>query len=603
MPPFAKQPRSARLPQRRLVDIALLACGICAAGPLMAQAGGGVSQAVVQPLPPEGVDDLNGALQRLAHNPQDVGALIDAGNAALKIGDTDGAIGFFGRADELSPGNPQVKMGLAAAFVRSERPVEALKLFSEAEAAGASSLAVDAERGLAFDLVGDNVSAQAHYRRALAQREDPETRRRLALSQAIAGDRTGFEATLLPLLQKGDRAAFRTRAFGLAVLGSEEEAVTIATQSMPPELAGRISPYLRYMPKLTRAQQAAAGDLGVFPRAAQIGRDDPRIAAYAGSTARPAPAPAPSTDARLAPAGEALGAREDSKSGRRRPGRGSSAVDKVEVARADEKQSPPVTKAEPKPAATRVAVAELPPKPAVVASPVVQKTESRPVPAPTPTPTPAPKAEPPAPSIDVARATPVATTPAASSFDLGSVAKPAPSPAVVPVAAPPQSAPVQAAVPTPVSQPTVQETPPSVAEAFSDLSAPPSQPARPASGAVDITKIAIPREKAEPPPPPPPPKPVKPPKPVIPSRIWVQLATGKDTKALAFDWRRFTKKAPKLLEKRDAFTTPWGQANRLLTGPFDSAKAARDMVTKLKEAGIDSFTFTSAEGEEVSALK
>ena len=47
----------------------------------------------------------------------------------------------------------------------------------------------------------------------------------------------------------------------------------------------------------------------------------------------------------------------------------------------------------------------------------------------------------------------------------------------------------------------------------------------------------------------------------------------------------------------------WGETRRLLTGPFDSARAATKFVTDLKAAGIDSFTFTSAEGEDVAALK
>ena len=45
-----------------------------------------------------------------------------------------------------------------------------------------------ADRGLALDLVGNNAAAQQFYRQALAQQSDPETVRRLALSQAISGD-------------------------------------------------------------------------------------------------------------------------------------------------------------------------------------------------------------------------------------------------------------------------------------------------------------------------------------------------------------------------------------------------------------------------------
>ncbi|MFX8485436.1 tetratricopeptide repeat protein, partial [Acinetobacter baumannii] len=91
-------------------------------------------------------------------------ALIDAGKAALGMGDVDAAIGFFARADQLSPNNMRVKAGLAGALVRSENPYDAIPLFAEAEKAGALDAALTADRGLAYDLVGDNATAQRHYR-------------------------------------------------------------------------------------------------------------------------------------------------------------------------------------------------------------------------------------------------------------------------------------------------------------------------------------------------------------------------------------------------------------------------------------------------------
>src|SRR5205085_5995291 len=136
---------------------------------------------------------------------------------------------------------------------------------------------------------GDNARAQRDYYVVLAAGPDPVVSRRLALSQAMAGDVRGAEQTLLPLLQKQDLAAYRTRAFALAIAGRGEEAVQIAETMLPATLSGRMSPYLRYMPRLTRAQQAAAANLGAFPAAGEIGRDDPALAAYAASigTAQP----------------------------------------------------------------------------------------------------------------------------------------------------------------------------------------------------------------------------------------------------------------------------------------------------------------------------
>ncbi len=76
---------------------------------------------------------------------------------------------------------------------------------------------------------------------------------------------------------------------------------------LPERLSSRLAPYLRYMPRLTRAQQAAAANLGVFPRAAEIGRDDPALAAYAAPAAA-APPPG-AADLRLVPSGQPLGSR------------------------------------------------------------------------------------------------------------------------------------------------------------------------------------------------------------------------------------------------------------------------------------------------------
>ncbi|MEX0341895.1 MAG: tetratricopeptide repeat protein, partial [Erythrobacter sp.] len=249
---------------------------------------------IVQPLPAAGERALSEALSRLARNATDVGALLDAGEAALELGDIDAAIGFFGRANELSPGNSRTKLGLAKAYTRSRRPVEALRLFAEAERAGVANSRMAEDRGLAFDLVGDTASAQQLYRLALANGAGAETVRRLALSQAISGDRDGFEASLLPLLEQGDVAAFRTRAFGLAILGRAREAKEIADTMLPAGVGARMAAYFDYMPRLTKAQQAAAGNLGTFPRTASIGKDDAGIAGYSGEPLQVARAPRPS---------------------------------------------------------------------------------------------------------------------------------------------------------------------------------------------------------------------------------------------------------------------------------------------------------------------
>ena len=248
----------------RAMPTALSLVLVAGGAPALAQSGDTVSRAVVQPLPPAASDDLNAALLRLAADRRDVDALISAGLASLSLDDIDAAIGFFGRAKELSPENPRIAEGMGAAYVRSGRPVEALSLFEQADQAGIGTGTLWADRGLAYDLVGQNDAAQTAYRRALQGKNDPAVRQRLALSYAIAGNREAFEDELRPLLEERDYNAYRTRAFGLAVLGQADEALEIARAVMPRDLAGRMEPYLRFMPRLTKPPSKRRPPISAF---------------------------------------------------------------------------------------------------------------------------------------------------------------------------------------------------------------------------------------------------------------------------------------------------------------------------------------------------
>ena len=284
------------------------------AAPAMAQqtyaGGGGTGQVAIQTLPSNDPMNLNAALTRLGRNPRDVQALIDAGQAALAIGDVDAAVGFFSRADQVTPGNSRVRSGLARSLVLNGNPFDAFALFDEAERGGILDAAAALDRGLAYDLVADNASAQRYYRQALAGGANDEATRRLAISLAIAGDKRGSGTILSPLLSRQDKAAWRARAFALAILGQVDDAIAVVNGTLPASLAAGITPYLRYMPRLTPAQQAAAANFGQFPRASEIGQDDPRIARYATTASRRS---AGSTgDCRSAPADTAHAPPDDS---------------------------------------------------------------------------------------------------------------------------------------------------------------------------------------------------------------------------------------------------------------------------------------------------
>jgi Flp pilus assembly protein TadD len=530
-----------------------------------------VAVPVVQAVPQKSAGmRLNDALGRLARSPQDIEALSEAGQASLELGDAQAAIGFYRRAMAIQPANARVKAGLAGAYVLSEDPFAAIELFDEAEKGGPIDPARLADRGLAFDLVGDNQTAQYYYRQSLAGAPSDETLRRLAISQAIARDRKGMDITLAPLLQKQDKAAWRARAFGLAIMGQTEEAEAIARQTMPLDMATAITAYLRYMPRLTAAQQAGAANLGRFPRASEIGNDDPRMAQYSRPRVKVAVAPPPSAPA------AAKGKKDDK-------GKKPAAPKPVVIAAAPPPE--PNVGRETTTAPVKLAQATIPPAPAPrPASVPAPPPPPPPPPVPPPVPTPTPVPQPGFGSLDQG---PVK---AVSGFDLAKSALPAPSP-------PPPLKPAP--------------KPSSIDEAFADL-APPSREIEPQAGAVDVRRI---RPTAPPPPKEPPAtdkaktadkakgKDAKPAAPTQPSRIWVQLATGRDKAALGFDWRKLVKDDPAVFKGLKPHVTAWGQANRLLAGPFASAKEANAFLAQLKKAGVSgAFVWTSPAGQVVDAL-
>ena len=66
---------------------------------------------------------------------------------------------------------------MGAAYVRGGRPVEALKFFEEADRAGIATGTLWADRGLAYDLVGQNSAAQTAYGRAISLKDEDSDRR------------------------------------------------------------------------------------------------------------------------------------------------------------------------------------------------------------------------------------------------------------------------------------------------------------------------------------------------------------------------------------------------------------------------------------------
>lgn len=230
----------------------------------------------VQPPSPM-ADALAAQMRVLGADPKNVPALIEAGELALKLGDATAAARFFGRAERLDPGNARLKAGEASALVHLERPGEALRLFAQAQALGADPATFAAEQALAFDLVGQQARAQRAYRLALMAGHDDETERRYALSLGISGQREAALEQIDAQLRRSDRAAWRVRAFVLAMTGDVAGANRIAAATLPTQMASGLQPFFEILGGLGPVDRAFAVHFGeVSPTAERVA--DARLA-------------------------------------------------------------------------------------------------------------------------------------------------------------------------------------------------------------------------------------------------------------------------------------------------------------------------------------
>ena len=136
-------------------------------------------------------------VRTLASDPTDFQSLIGAGRAALELGDAQAAAGFFARADDANPNSPLPQAGMGAVSVANGNPQAALPYFQRAQQLGAPLAIFACDRGLAYDLLGQQAKAQADYRVALGgsdarrgappPRTEPGDQRRSQFGAADAG--------------------------------------------------------------------------------------------------------------------------------------------------------------------------------------------------------------------------------------------------------------------------------------------------------------------------------------------------------------------------------------------------------------------------------
>ncbi|WP_141225162.1 tetratricopeptide repeat protein, partial [Listeria monocytogenes] len=127
------------------------------------------------------------------------------------------------------------------------------RYFALADSYGIDPQRIASDRGLAYDLIGEQERAQREYRVALKsqvgdQEDRDEAARRYALSLGISGRGAQALEVIDPLLRKQDRGAWRARAFVLAMNGKGAEATRIATTTLPAGMAQGLQPFFDRLP-------------------------------------------------------------------------------------------------------------------------------------------------------------------------------------------------------------------------------------------------------------------------------------------------------------------------------------------------------------------
>ncbi|WP_084580433.1 SPOR domain-containing protein [Sphingomonas azotifigens] len=547
---------------------ALASALLLGASPVLAQ------NEIVQAHNPD-ADALATQMRVLAENPRDVEALLAAARLSTRLGDLSGALALLQRAESIEATNPRIASNRAAVLVRQERPGEALRLFQRAEQQGVDVREFAADRGFAYDLLGQPLLAQRDYKLALATRREDEVVRRYALSLGISGNRAEAERELDALLRAQDRAAWRARAFVLAMNGDVAGAEKIAATVLPGAAGKNLLPFFRRIATLGPADRAFAVHFGeLSPTQARLAdaRMAPSLPAYTG--------PAPVQIAQVQPATAVTAPQRADPRGRRASS--TSRTVPVQVAKAD-------------------------------VAPPARSVVAQPTPAPTPVPMPQPTPVQPAPQPQPRR---VGAEDSALASIIAHIAVPESERAAAsrPVVLPPTVAP---AAPKPVV--TVRPNPePKRAPVVEEEDAKPVKPApRRGAKAEDLEPDAkAPRpgaKKGDPrkgdaadeakPTKGKKPEPKKPdPKKTEPERVWVQVASGANESTVDRAWKGVSAKAPKLFKAHGGWWMPFKATNRIVTGPFKTSGEAQAFVNKLAGEGVSAFVVTSEAGQKVSKI-
>lgn len=556
------------------------------------------------------VDALNSHISVLARSPRDLTALIGAGEAALELEDPQAAMGFFGRADDVSPSNGRVKAGLGRAMLGLQQTSNALRLLEQAGSLGYSDARMLSDRGLARDLSGNQAGAQRDYATALRLApSDADISRRYAVSLGIAGQVEQADAVLRPLIAKNDRAAWRMRAFILAMNGQRSQSNDITNRIMPPQMATAITPYMDRMPLLTAVQRAEAVHLGKFPpelirqpvppaaamlaqadngssgkgrrkrksRDAEVAAATPALPTPPSYYARNVPSVTSAPPRATAPVVSAPAARSAPVTS---PAPSSWSLSR-NVAKAEDNSIPPPIDYSRTDASANARAAEVASAPVRKAPPVAApvRPAAPVIAAPAVTPAPVPQQQPAAPMLPyvspVVQAAPAVPPAATSDRSLADII----ADIRVPDDAPASSV-------TPVNLDEVRAIQEAKRKAKLAAEAKAKKEAELKAKREAEAKAAAERKRIA----------------ANPARIWVQIATGRNRAGLSYDIKRLRKQYGDVLGSKGAGVVTSGNGHLLLIGPFNSTAKAKDMVAGLNKAGNPSFVYNSEPGEEVTLI-
>lgn len=153
---------------RWLALLSALALGGCASrgdGPTTGRLGLGLADSALAGGAPGLALQVSKAV--LAHDPNDVPALLRRGDAYHQLGNDAGAAASYRRAAMLQPRSVPALMGLGRVALVSD-PAQASARFSEVLLLDPGNQAALSDRGVASDLEGLHAEAQADYRRVIA---------------------------------------------------------------------------------------------------------------------------------------------------------------------------------------------------------------------------------------------------------------------------------------------------------------------------------------------------------------------------------------------------------------------------------------------------